>query len=258
VTAYREAESAADDLTKGRYDEALARAEHAISLDPTNPWARYDQAVALRHLGRIDAAITSFREAESRFGDGEPHGKAIAIYGRARALDDFGRCAEATKAYGEFAAFVEILEPASAERAREYAKACRPLDLGSPAFDMAMTRLSSAVITGRYAEALSLADPIGDQAWQSGWFQYDKAVALAHLARTDEAVIGFRTAQERFASTDPHAMAIAIYGRARALDNAGRCTEAKRAYDEYARLVRSTSPSDAEMATSIANACNGR
>ena len=39
-----------------------------------------------------------------------------------------------------------------------------------------------------------------------------------------------------------------MYGRARALNDALRCTEARQAYDEYAALVGATNPRDAEMA----------
>ncbi|MBX3193427.1 MAG: hypothetical protein KF819_40975 [Labilithrix sp.] len=252
LTSYRESEAAAADLARGRPTEALARAEHATLLAPQNGWARYARAAALRGLGRTDAAVAEFRAAEARFENVDRHGQAISIYGRARALDDVGRCDEAKMAYDDFARFMSLSDPAAAAMARAYANECRPVE--PVASDPAMTELVTGVMTRNYAGALEASERVGESARGSGWVDYNRAVALAGLDRIDEAVAAYRAAEGRFAA-EPSAKAVAIYGRARALDGERRCVEAKKAYAEYAELVRGASPDDAAMAEKIARAC---
>lgn len=125
LSSRRESEAAAQEVGKRKYSEALTLAEHAAAVSPDNAWAHHWRAVALHHLGRIDAAIGAFRDAEARFGDANPRGKAMSIYGRARTLDDAGRCEEAKAAYAEYAAFVRPSDPRSADLALAYAEDCR-------------------------------------------------------------------------------------------------------------------------------------
>ena len=70
----------------------------------------------------------------------------------------------------------------------------------------------------------------------------------------------FKKVEQQFAETKASntrwGTAIAIYGRARALSNAGRCREAKTAYEEYAAYVRPNDPKDADMALAIAKNCS--
>jgi tetratricopeptide (TPR) repeat protein len=253
LASYQESEAAAEDLVKGRWVDALARAERASLLAPENAWARYDHAVALHELGRTDAAVVEFREAEAGFTNSDRHGKALSIYGRARALDDVGRCDEARAAYGDFARFTSSFDPSASKVALAYAEECRPSEpvIG----DGAMTDLVTAVITHNYQNALDASQHVNKPARSSGWLDYNRAIALAGLGRTDDAVAAYRAAEDRFGRAEPKNQAIAVYGRARAFDQANRCADATRAYEEYADLVRASSPVDAQMAEKFANAC---
>ena len=252
-TSNREAGASAEAVTHGAYEHALALADHALMKWPESPWASYDRAVALHHLGRVDAAVEAYRTAERRFGDAGRWGKSLAIYGRARALDDVGRCAEAKGAYEEYATLVEATDAASAEMAHSYADQCRAaarVDEESTT----PTAMVARILAHDYVGALAVAKGAPST---SPWVDYNRAVALAELGRTNEAVATFVWAEDRFgdAPENQHGRTSAIYGRARALDQAGRCTEAKQSYDTYASLVRGTDPAAADLALRIAAAC---
>lgn len=252
-TSYGESEAAASAITRGAYEQALTLANRAIATSPDNPWGHYDRAVALQHLRQTDAAAAAYREAEARFASLDRWGKAISIYGRARAFAEAGRCEDAGAAYREYAEFVRSFEPTAVDMALEYARQCRPRESFVP--DPAMTTLSSAVIAGDPQEALEAADHVSEPAKLTGWFDYNRGVALERLGRVDDAVAAFRSAESRFGDENRHGHAIAIYGRARALNQAGRCNDARPAYEEYAAFVRSTDPRDAEMALEVSRAC---
>jgi hypothetical protein len=84
---------------------------------------------------------------------------------------------------------------------------------------------------------------------------YQSAVAESREGRVDEAVLAYRQAEVGFGSSRPLAKSLAIYGRARVLDGAGRCSEAAAAYEEYATFVDSFDPTSAAMALSIRDKC---
>lgn len=251
------AEAAAESATSGAYAHALDFAERAVAVEPSNPWAHYDRAVALHNLRRTDAAVAAYRDAEVRFGNAGPWGKSIAIYGRARALDDVGRCAEARAAYAEYAAFVRSSDPGGADMADAYAKECR--EAQTAIGDTSTSNVTSLIIDRDYAGALKAADEAARSTERSPWLEYNRAIALSNLGRTDEAVKAFRKVEQQLteteASNSPWGRSIAIYGRARALADANRCSEAKRAYEEFAGFVRPTNPKDADMALAIAKNC---
>jgi tetratricopeptide (TPR) repeat protein len=113
-------------LANGRSNDALALANKAITADPSNPWARYDRAAALTDLGYTDDAVAEFARAQQAFSTADSWGKSIAMYGRAHALAQAGRCPAAQAAYEEYAVFVERADPASAKMARTYARDCVP------------------------------------------------------------------------------------------------------------------------------------
>ncbi|MCW5834556.1 MAG: tetratricopeptide repeat protein, partial [Labilithrix sp.] len=123
-TGYREAEAAAEDVALGKYTDALARADNAVRLAPQNPWALYNRAAALHHLGRSEDAVAAYQNAEVQFGE-DRWGRSLAIYGRARAFDDIGRCDEAKRAYDEFASLVRSNDARAADMALSYASQCR-------------------------------------------------------------------------------------------------------------------------------------
>ena len=110
----------------GRAQEALRLADQALAADPRNPWARYDRASALSRLGVTDEAVQTFRTAEQQFSPSDRWARSVAIYGRAHALAEAQRCAEAEAAFTEYAAYVAKDDPQSAEMARRYAATCRP------------------------------------------------------------------------------------------------------------------------------------
>jgi tetratricopeptide (TPR) repeat protein len=112
----------------------------------------------------------------------------------------------------------------------------------------------SALHRGRPAEALPDADHALDLVPDDPWSLYERGVALTALGRTDEAVTAFLRAERGFA-TQPHRKGLATYGRARALDLAGRCTEARAAYEAYAALMRPYEPLSATMAIEYGRDC---
>ena len=106
VNGDRAASNVASALIGGDYVVALEIAARESPEDP-NPWLAYNRGVALGELGRTDEAVAAFVAAERGFGHVEAnrHGRAVAIYGRARALVKAGRCPEARRACEEYATF---------------------------------------------------------------------------------------------------------------------------------------------------------
>jgi hypothetical protein len=124
---------AANAEISGDPQAALALAREAKAAYPRDPWARYDEAMALSRLGQVDAAITGFLDAEGRFAASDVWGRSIAIYGGAHALAEAGRCEEAAREYKRYAAFVRERDPGSADLATTYAGECKgPVASTSP------------------------------------------------------------------------------------------------------------------------------
>jgi tetratricopeptide (TPR) repeat protein len=113
----------AEALMRADYPEAVKLADQAIDADASNPWPYYDRAEALAAEKRVDEAVRSFRQAEARFGD-DPWGRSVAVYGRALALDQAGRCDEARVVYDAYAALVNPYEPSLARTAQTYGQEC--------------------------------------------------------------------------------------------------------------------------------------
>lgn len=254
---YREAELAAEEVALGKYAEALARAENAVRLAPNNPWAHYQRAAALHHLGRSEEAVSAYHEAAVNFGS-DTWGKSLALYGRARTLDDIGQCDEAKRAYDQYATLVRSKDPAAADMAIAYGKACRvPRPPPSPA-DPLLTEMTRALSDGQYAQVLELERKIPRTPTSSPWIDYNVGAALLGLGRTDEAVAAFSRAERQFADRDRWGWGVAIFGRARALESAGRCREAAQAADEYARVVGARDPGAIRVATAYTTRCQER
>jgi tetratricopeptide (TPR) repeat protein len=116
---------AARAVIAGNFVEAVSIAEAASAQEPRDPWPYYDKGDALTALGKTDGAIVAFQMAEQRFAPFDPWGRSIAIYGRAHALSEVGRCEEARAAFQEYATFVEKSDPESANMARHYATDCK-------------------------------------------------------------------------------------------------------------------------------------
>jgi len=118
---------------QGNPRQAVALADQAIRADGHNPWPHYNKGMALAELGETDAAIASLYAAEQRFVPADRWGKSIAIYGRAHALSQAGRCTEAVQAFAEYASFVGKDDPQAAYLARRYAMDCKaPTSLSPP------------------------------------------------------------------------------------------------------------------------------
>jgi hypothetical protein len=164
----------------------------------------------------------------------------------ARALEHAGRCPQAKVVYARYAETVQPIDPRGAEQALAAAARCvADTDLRAVTRDIALHDDPSAV---------AAADQAASSGTTSPWLDYYRAVALADMGHTDEAVAAYRTAEQRLA-TDRWARSIAIYGRARALDDASRCAEASQAYEEYSDAVRPVDPRAADVALKVAAGC---
>lgn len=109
----------------GQLDAALVLAEQGIQADADDPWPYYNKAMALAELGRVDEAAAAFREAERRYFPGDLWGRSVAVYGRANTYAQAGRCAEANRAYADYASLVWDYDQKSVDLVRRYAAECR-------------------------------------------------------------------------------------------------------------------------------------
>ena len=96
---------------KGQPQQARELANQAIRADPRDPWPYYNKGMALAELGETDAALAALYAAEQRFAPTDRWGTSVAIYGRAHALGQAGRCVEAVQAFAEYASFVGKDDP---------------------------------------------------------------------------------------------------------------------------------------------------
>jgi tetratricopeptide (TPR) repeat protein len=113
----------------GNPQAALKLAERAIATNPRDPWGYYDKAMALTRIGQLDRALGAFGEAEERYSATDRWGKSVAIYGRAHALSEAGRCDEARKAFRAYVSLIREQDLKSANMAVKYAADCRsPVD----------------------------------------------------------------------------------------------------------------------------------
>jgi tetratricopeptide (TPR) repeat protein len=236
-------------LVRGRNAAAVADADAAAARTPRSGWPLYERGAALSAMGRTDEAVEAFGGAEHRFGDWS--NKSLAIYGRARALDDAGRCSDARAAYEQYAALVRDHDAARADAAMDVAKQCQPRAPRDPL----STQVAQAVTAQQWDRAIALSGTATAEEAKDPWLQYQRALALAGLRRTDEAVAAFELAAASFPKDDVRGRSVAIYGKARALVDAGRCESAGRAYEEYARLVKTTDPNGAQLAREYARDC---
>lgn len=122
------ASRAAEALTRGAPNQALEYADEAIKADRRNGWAHYDRAAALMELRRYDEAVGSYRDAEAQFTGTDAWAHSVAVWGRAHALAQAGRCGEAREVYKAYARLVERTDPDGAAMAQRRADACRTAD----------------------------------------------------------------------------------------------------------------------------------
>jgi len=109
----------------GRPADALALAQQGIRADQNDPWPYYTEAMALSELGQVDAAAAAFVESERRFLPGDLWGRSVALYGRAHAYAQAGRCPDAARAFDAYASLVGSYDPRSAALVHRYGDDCR-------------------------------------------------------------------------------------------------------------------------------------
>jgi tetratricopeptide (TPR) repeat protein len=117
------------------------------------------------------------------------------------------------------------------------------------------TRSAKAAMAGDPQESLALAQQAIQLGPQNPWPYYNKGMALARLGQTDAAISALSTAELRFSTADPWGRSVAIYGRAHTLAAAGRCAEARQAFEQYASFVEERAPDSAVLARRYANEC---
>ncbi len=115
---------AADALIRHDAQRALTFADQAIAADASDPWAHYNRGAALSELQRTDEAVQSFHRASDLFGNADPWGRSLALYGVANAYASVGRCVEARPAFQCYANYVSRSDPPAADLARKYASSC--------------------------------------------------------------------------------------------------------------------------------------
>ena len=226
----------------------------ATAGDELAGWRHYNEGKRLVDSGRTGEAVIEYGRAEDAFGDKYLVERSMAIYGRARALDLAGRCAEAYDAYHKYADFVSVSDPQSAKAAVSVAETCQQV----PADDAALTGVTVALRENDYERALALVERIQPTSRLSdAWRSYDLGVALTGLRRTSEALAAFETAEQRFdqAGESARGAPLVQWSKARAFSEAGRCDDARRSYSAFARLVRPSDPKSADMAVDAAKDC---
>jgi Flp pilus assembly protein TadD len=237
--------------------QALAMADRALRSRPDLPWAHYERAMALIELDRTDEARVELTRAEELYGDDHPHGKELALYGRALAFRRAGRCSDARIAFGTYAAFVRRFDPVAADRALAYADDC--LDATPAVPDL--TTGNAALMSGDHARALSIAiekERAAKAPRERAWIAELRARALVGLGRNTEAAAAFeRAAQEFETAEDALGRGRALYGEALALRAGARCEDAARAFERYAAFARPRDSADASRAEAYARDCPG-
>jgi tetratricopeptide (TPR) repeat protein len=125
----------------------------------------------------------------------------------------------------------------------------------SKAEGSAVGQAARALVAGHSAEALIGADAAIRAAPRSAWAHYHRATALSDLRRYDDAVASYERAGTFFPKEDDWGRSVALWGRARTLREAGRCDEAKSAFNEYIALVAARDQEGANQAYGQAAAC---
>jgi Flp pilus assembly protein TadD len=253
LTSAEYAESAQGALHRGAYDQAVARADRAVLLDPNDPSAHLTRASALAGAGETNEALRAYARAEELY-QNDVHGRSLAVYGRARALDAARRCDEARAAYDQYAALVRAFDEASATMATEYATNCLPRTRHAPE----LTTVDELLMRGDDASALKLAEDTEGASLtdrERAWVDEARGLALVSLGRTKEAVAALdRAAQASGEEPDMAPLrARALWNEARALRDAALCDEARAAWERYEKAV----PEEAELARRYARECPG-
>ena len=117
---------------QGNPSYSLKLADDAIRANPKDPWPYYDKGMALARVGQIDGALAALFAAEQHFAANDRYGRSVAVFGRAHALSEAGRCDEAQKAYDEYASLIPE-DARSVAIAHRYAADCKAAGTASTA-----------------------------------------------------------------------------------------------------------------------------
>jgi len=120
------------------------------------------------------------------------------------------------------------------------------------------SRSAAARASGQLDAALSLAEQGIHADGDDPWPYYNKAMTLGELGRVDEAAAAFREAEGHYFPGDLWGKSVAVYGRANTYAQAGRCAEAKQAYDDYASLVWQYDPKSTDLVRQYEAECRAR
>jgi len=117
------------------------------------------------------------------------------------------------------------------------------------------TAAARAQMQGEPEAALRLADRAIRADPRDPWPRYSRGMALARLGQTDESITALSEAEQSFGPKDPWGRSIAMWGQAHTFAQAGRCTQARAAFDRYAGFVVSAEPRSADLARRYAAEC---
>ena len=132
--AERYASDAAKALIHGDYAWALDTAERGLVAHPGDPWLLYDQGAALAGLGRTDESLAALRRAERLFPAANIHGRSVAIYRRAMALEVAGRCEEEADELQRYAQLAKPADPDFVLHALAHVRLCKLANAGIKSF----------------------------------------------------------------------------------------------------------------------------
>ncbi len=116
---------------------------------------------------------------------------------------------------------------------------------------------AQALIQGDFAGAISIADKSIAAYANGGWAHYVRGEALVRTNKLDDGIAELRLAEHAFPPAERWSKSVAIWGRANAYYQLGRCTEAKTAFNEYIAFVRSEDKNAVEMAQTHIEGCKG-
>jgi Flp pilus assembly protein TadD len=128
----------------------------------------------------------------------------------------------------------------------------RPTTQQSAALTTAAAR---AQIQGEPETALRLADQAIRSDPSAPWPRYGRGMALARMGQTDQAIVALTEAEQSFGPNDPWGRSVAIWGQAHTFAQAGRCAEARAAFNRYAAFVAGQDESAADLARRYAGDC---
>ena len=110
---------------KGDPQASLKLADEGIRANAKDPWPYYDKGMALARLGETNGALAALLAAEQHFSPSDRWGRSVAVFGRAHALAEAGRCDEARAALQEYMSLVRG-DPDAVALASRYSRDCRP------------------------------------------------------------------------------------------------------------------------------------